>query len=508
MLKAELLEIIAQGESFDIEFKRDDIRPEQLAKEIVALVNFSGGRILLGVAEDGTIHGIQRPNLESWIMEMVVSRLVHPVVFPSYEEIRLDGGKRVAILSFSQGISKPYVVRNYDRDDVYVRINNITRLATREQQASLYAHGGIMHAEVTPVPGTSPASLDKARLENYLRDIIQDPDLPVTEKAWTERLFNLGFLAEGSDARISCTIAGILLFGIAPRRLLKQAGMRIMAFAGKEKEYQAQLDVVLDGPMVGRWVVDAAGSKTLVDEGLIEKCAGALAPFISRESPEIDQNMRREKEWLYPFAAIRETVVNALAHRDWTRSSEVEITSYSDRLEVTSPGSFSHAMTMEKMKAGQRSARNPIIVEVLRDYGYVDARGMGVRTKVIPLMKQYAGQEPFFEATEDFVKTVLLRIKVHGAADDAPVFKGLADKEDLKVRKLVIAAPINAHIKSLQVQIMEMVREAPTLSYDDLVARTGKDRTTIMRNIQKLKQIGVLNRVGSKKTGHWQVAEQ
>ncbi len=66
-------------------------------------------------------------------------------------------------------------------------------------------------------------------------------------------------------------------------------------------------------------------------------------------------------------------------------------------------------MTIEKMLAGQRSPRNPIIVEVLRDYGYVDTRGMGVRNKIIPLMREANGIEPRFEATEDYVKIVLFR---------------------------------------------------------------------------------------------------
>jgi len=55
MLKTELFEIIANGENSGVEFKRDDIRPEQLAKEVVALVNFQGGKILLGVDDDGSI---------------------------------------------------------------------------------------------------------------------------------------------------------------------------------------------------------------------------------------------------------------------------------------------------------------------------------------------------------------------------------------------------------------------------------------------------------------------
>ena len=66
-------------------------------------------------------------------------------------------------------------------------------------------------------------------------------------------------------------------------------------------------------------------------------------------------------------------------------------------------------MTVDKMKAGQRSPRNTIIMEVLRDYGYVDYRGMGVRTKIVPLTRQLTGKDPEFVVTDDYLKTVLYR---------------------------------------------------------------------------------------------------
>ena len=84
-----------------------------------------------------------------------------------------------------------------------------------------------------------------------------------------------------------------------------------------------------------------------------------------------------------------------------------KVVAYGDRLEVTSPGSLPNSMTVEKMLAGQRSPRNPILVDVLRDYGYVDARGMGVRRKIVPLVRQVAGREATFEATEDLLRVTL-----------------------------------------------------------------------------------------------------
>ena len=117
--------------------------------------------------------------------------------------------------------------------------------------------------------------------------------------------------------------------------------------------------------------------------------------------------MRRERRWHYSIDAVREDIVNALAHRDWTRYEEIEVVRYVDRLEILSPGALLNSMTVEKMIAGQRSPRNPVIVEVLRDYGYVDARGMGVRNTIIPLLREYNGVEPEFHATEDYLKLVM-----------------------------------------------------------------------------------------------------
>ena len=75
MLKTELLEIIANRENSGVEFKRDDIRPEQLAKEIVAMLNFQGGRVLLGVEDDGSISGLQRENSEEWVMNVLRDKI-------------------------------------------------------------------------------------------------------------------------------------------------------------------------------------------------------------------------------------------------------------------------------------------------------------------------------------------------------------------------------------------------------------------------------------------------
>lgn len=408
MLRTELLEIIANGENSGVEFKRDDIRPEQLAKEIVAMANLRGGMVLLGVEDDGAISGIQRQDLETWVMDTVFGHYVHPLLLPFYEVVTLEEGKRVAVVSIAAGTSKPYVLRYNGREDIYVRAGSTSRLATREQQARLFESGGMLHSEMLPVSGAAFEALDRERLQDYLLTLAGDHELPATDEAWLRRMIGLGFMTETGVAAPVCTIAGLVLFGRTPRRFLRQAGVRWMAFNGSDKSYQALDDTTLDGPLVGRFG-SQGGVRELVERGLIEDLMDRMQPFLSIEDEALAEGLRRQRTWHYPPEALRESIINALAHRDWTRALDVEVVSYADRLEVLSPGALQNSMTIEKVLAGQRSPRNPIIVEVLRDYGYVDARGMGVRNKIVPLMLEGNGVRPDFEATEDHVRIVLPR---------------------------------------------------------------------------------------------------
>jgi ATP-dependent DNA helicase RecG len=407
MLRAELSEIIANGENSGIEFKRDDIRPEHLAKEIVAMANLYGGKILIGVEDDRTISGIQRPDLETWIMDTVFRHYVHPMLVPYYEEIMLDEGKRVAVVSFDQGNAKPYVLRHNGREEIYIRVGSTSRLATREQQLRLFENGEMLHSETLPVSGTSFDNLDQTRLTDYFENIIGDSNPPKNKSEWEPRLGGLGFMVAGNDGRYKCTIAGLVLFGYQPHKSLYQAGLRWMSFAGIDMDYKADDDIFIDAPLVPLGKGKAGEGRDIVDFGLIEKIRDRMVPFISTESDSINEQFRRERQYFYPFEAIREAILNSFAHRDWTRALEITTVNYSDRIEINSPGTLQNSMTLEKMLAGQRSIRNPIIFETLRDYEYVDMRGMGVRRKIVPLTKEFSGKDAQFDITDDYVKVIL-----------------------------------------------------------------------------------------------------
>ena len=103
---------------------------------------------------------------------------------------------------------------------------------------------------------------------------------------------------------------------------------------------------------------------------------------------------------------IREAVVNALVHRDYSiAGTDIMLAIYADRIEIQSPGKLPNTVTPEGMKSGMRYARNQTLVNIMRDYRYVDARGMGVRDKMIPGMRKHNGTEPTF--TEDLERVTV-----------------------------------------------------------------------------------------------------
>lgn len=398
MTESELQQIINAGEGAQVEFKRDGIRPEQLAKEIVALANMNGGKILLGVEDEGAISGVQRPNPQEWLMDTVVGRHVTPQFVPNYEEVSIAGAS-VAIITVPMGAAKPYAVQHGDRQDYYLRYGNVCRLATREQMLRLFESGGMLTVEKLPIHGSAADELDQRRLDEYFVRILGDD-----VEDWRRTLLNRDLLVAADNQRdVHCSYAGYALFALRPRRRLPQAGLRLMVFPGTDMDYDASLDEVLDLPCVG---LGEQKPGQFIEQSLPERTLSYLQPHISQERLE---GVTRKRFWDYPPEAIRELVVNAFAHRDWTRQNDIRLVVYRDRMEVTSPGALPNGMTIEKIKSGQQAPRNPNMVRILRDYGLMDDRGMGIRRKVIPLMREQNGAEPEFEASEDYFKVTLSR---------------------------------------------------------------------------------------------------
>jgi len=386
--RTELLELLRNGENSGVEFKRDVVENRALAQELVAFVNFEGGRVLMGVDDSGTVVGITRQDLQDWVMTTCRDK-IRPEVIPYYEVIRdVEPGKDVAVIHVVRGIEVHSVWHNNHRT-YYIRVGSQSREASPEELERLFQQRGSFRLEIRPVPGSRLADLDLRRLSDYFKRIRRQPtptegDTP----AWQHLLVNTEFLTQELGST-PATVAGLLLFGSNPNRYLPQAGIDAAAYGGTVKDYATLERATLRGPLT-----PLRSGRKLVDSGLVEQ---AIA-FVRRNtgvSAVLEGGARNVERRQYPDEAVREALVNALVHRDYLLSStDVELSLYSDRLEVVSPGRLPNGITPERMRLGCRAARNQLIKDVMRDYGYLEHMGMGVPTKIIKCMLEHNGTVP------------------------------------------------------------------------------------------------------------------
>ncbi len=248
--------------------------------------------------------------------------------------------------------------------------------------------------ELRPVAGTGLYDLDHRRLRDYFSRVRRQP-IPedADEEGWRQLLADIEILSD-QGSRWPCTVAGLLLFGSFPNRHLPQAGINAKAYPGREPDGPTTDHPWLQGPMVPYYSQRPFAPPVLEEAGLVEH---ALA-FVRRNSAvtaTLDDGARRVERFDYPEAAIREAVVNALIHRDYLlAATDIQLSLYSDRLEIISPGKLPNGITAERMRVGCRAARNEILKDVMRDYGYLEHMGLGVPRKIIRSMRDHNGTEP------------------------------------------------------------------------------------------------------------------
>lgn len=410
MNRTELAELIHNGESSGVEFKRDDVTPQRLAKEMAALLNLEGGHILLGVEADGSVSGLTREpeKTEEWVMEAARTHL-RPSAIPFWQTLAWDDSATVGIVSVpADAPDKPYKYKRGSSWVTQVRAGTTSRDATDEEEARLYMQSGRLQYDRKPIPGASLEDLDMRRLVNYFRDMRRQSCPPAHDHdAWSRLLVNteLMYVDRG---RTMPSAGGLLLLGTRPQKYLPQAGISAAAYAGTEKDYAAKARATLRGavvslypasnPDVGQFRPELPATFSDADHAVEAGVIGQAMDFVRRNTgieASIDGGGRRTERWDYPIEAVREAIVNAIAHRDWTIGvMDIELSIYSDRLEIISPGRLPNTVTVEKMRAGYRASRNELIKEVLRDYRYIEATGLGVPRKIVAGMRAHNGTDP------------------------------------------------------------------------------------------------------------------
>lgn len=392
MNKTEVLELIASQENSHVEFKRDDCHPNDLTREMSALLNREGGVILLGVEDDGQVSGLirTRKDAERWVMNIARNNL-QPATTPVWTSTVMEDGRIVGVVELpADGLGKPHKAKQGRDWITYTRVGRTSREATREEESGLWRAADPVRYEVRPVPDMGLKSLDMVRIENYFCEVLKRSAPSRADiEGWRRLLLNCDLIVESGD-RSGASVAGLLLFGENPNRRLPQAGVTATAFPGSEKDYNMLDEERIRGPLVP--VISGRGC--VVEKGVIAR----TVDFVKRNMGSVAwlEGARRRRRGAFPLDAVQEAVANAVAHRDYRREgTDVEVSSYSDRLEVISPGPLPKGVTVGKMREGVvRVARNVLLKEILRDYRYRERQGTGVRRLIIESMRRHNGTQP------------------------------------------------------------------------------------------------------------------
>jgi len=203
--------------------------------------------------------------------------------------------------------------------------------------------------------------------------------------------------------------------------------------------------------------------------------------------------LQRQEKWLYPPDAIREALANALSHRDYMSSSNVQVRIFDDRLEIWNPGLLPPSLTLEKLKGEHDSIpRNPLIFKAFFWIKFSEEIGSGT-SKIVELCKEWGLPEPTYKEAGGSFVTVF-----HNPTPEQILSADLVKGTQKSIQK--------GTQKSIQ-KTLELIKQNGSSTILELARETGLSEPGIKKHLRKLQEQGLLKRVGPDKGGHWEVID-
>ena len=453
--------LVEGGETAEVEFKIKPPRDSELAERICGMANSRTGGIIIFGVEDKTTRpvGLDKPN-EAIDSILKATRLVKPPVAleePGPMEFNLDGAKVVAI-KIPRNNGTLYQVAN----GFLLRKGSFTMHMTTEEVEERLGTYGSTRWERGLCTRASMADLDHSLIEKYLAYRGERGRRSRRYTSTEELLVGLECAATDRQSQeLKPTNVGILMFAYDPQLYLPQSEVVCIRYA--------------DSLGVGKYIDRKNLFGNVVE--LIDKATDFLN-IHSKVGAEI-RGFRRADIPDYPMEALREAVVNAIVHRDYSRVGEsIRIFIYNDRIEVRSPGVLLPGITIDDMvhMTVTSRPRNPLIAQFLRDIpGYMEKVGSGIRL-MINEMRQLGLSDPEFAEVHEFVVTFRNGM--------------VTSSSDIKTE---------SRLNSRQLIALQMVREKGSFSSSEYRGVTGATETTARRDLNDLLERGVLISKGNKR---------
>lgn len=431
-----LSDLLAGGEGARTEFKR--AMPSDLGREICAFANATGGVILLGIADDGEVVGIGGHNrLKSEILS--IARSADPPI-----KVEVESENSVLSVRIPPQSAKPYSFggRFFMRDGA-----SSQQLSRDEIREFFFAEGRIRFDETPCRIFSLERDIDDETWETFRRRAkVPEGMAPAVA------LRNLGLF--GDDGAV--THAGAFLLARDIRRFHSSADLACALFMGTTKT------TILDRRGFHRDVC------TMVDDAVAWVRSKINVAYIIRG------RVQREERPELPMDAVREALVNAVAHRDYRSSASVHLYLFKDRLEVVSPGGLPPGMTEADL--GTKSVpRNRLLFRLLHRMDAVEEIGSGIR-RIRELCREYGVAEPRIETSEHWVTTTFPRPDLEAEGPDPT-----SPKSGVQGHLGADLEPSKAPSRHQVVVLRNSLSEKPLTDFMRIVGRT--DRTKFRNQV-------------------------
>ncbi len=428
----------------------------KIAEAMTALANAHGGLIIVGAANARRITGVSDPDMAREMMASAALLPTPPLILPLPELVEVDG-RTLCVTRVPAGLPHVYSLRG----QYLVRSGRDTRpLAPHELRILLLNRSEASFESQTP-RGVSMDDLALERIQAYqellgLSDVEDVDDL----------LLSRGCAAE-TEKGLRPTMAGLLLFGKNPQRWLRSAEITGVRYAGP----------------------------TMSDDFIRDDIRGVLAEQIRRAEAFVKANMRRgmringfEREEIleYPISVVREAIVNAVAHRDYSiRGDNIRVLMFSDRMEVYSPGRLPGHVTLDNL-VEERYSRNEAIVQVLAEMGFIERLGYGIDRMIAVCEKEGLPHPDFSETSAGFKVTIYSHApELVGAGPPANLFGHL----QLNPRQEKALGFLQAH------------RRITNRDYQTLCPDASPE--TLRRDLADLVDKGLILKIGQKRATYY-----
>ena len=445
MDKKEFDFILQEGEGFKIEFKEGK---SGIDKDIVAFSNSEGGRIFLGVNDEGKVFGTHFNN-EFRSEIQTIARNCDPTI-----KVELEQFENILIINVEEGKDKPYKCK----EGFYMRIGANSQKMNRNEIIELIQQTNRVKFDKTICPEATLKDIDGNKLKEFVRiaknerNFDVDPNVPIKEG-----LTRLNLMIDDK-----LTNASILLFGKNPQRLFLNSRIRCARFKGIDS-------------------LDFIDMKVL--DGTIPELRENAVKFVLQHIKHgvyFDSNQRYDK-WEYPIRAIEEAITNALAHRDYYSSAEIQLSTYDDRIEIWNPGELLKPLTLEDLKKEHQSIpRNELIADSLFLIKYIEKWGRGTN-RIIEEMLRNKLPEPIF-----MIRAGSFVVKLVGP--------GKQFEEEIEKEKLHIL-----DINERQKRAIEYIKEKGVISRKNYIEINNVSHTTAHKELKDLVNKKILQGKGSGK---------